>query len=434
MKQYAFWKQSDGRPYRGKDDKHAPCHLLTELGKTATINSEGKISWSNFWFHLKATPAIPSSIAIIGADKKELNSFDTRTIVQQAIKSQITKLGGRKPLSHTDLIAEVNRLASEYYRKQPNGYVLVSSYSIDSFPSRAIKVGNCVISALGARGKRFPYPPDVPQHVAGTPISAHFKSTRYQSIKVKMQARTEHEAYSSARHALDLLRALWTLFATHGSWSMSFRSTAQPQGIIHAGPLETMHKLDGTPVPEFWCDLEYTIDRKNFVPKSGWDTLERDRKWAQKQIAKFPKPQEIENLLVRYVNALDHAVHDIAYLHIWSIIEKITDTIGAKYDETVARASRIFPDAAFVREIIASLRLRRNEIVHAGKQAQSRDQAVNLIKSIVDPHFISLIRNDFGVASLQEYAEVLALPTDRTTLRKRWKQYDKMLKTRGLTT
>jgi len=132
--------------------------------------------------------------------------------------------------------------------------------------------------------------------------------------------------------------------------------------------------------------------------------------------------KELEDLILRYAAALDQTDHNVALLQMWSILERLTNTVGAHHDETVRRTVWLFKDKDLARNLLDCVRLQRNLYVHAARSAEKPDQATYLIKTFVDPHLFSLIRNDLKVTSLEEYGQHLSLPTDVTTLHrnKRW--------------
>src|SRR4051794_3505196 len=69
-------------------------------------------------------------------------------------------------------------------------------------------------------------------------------------------------------------------------------------------------------------------------------------------------------------------------------------------------------DRPSMREVLESLRHHRNRYVHSGNAGKLNTEIAYRIKSIVDPHLIRLLNNNFRVRSLQEYGEFLAYPTD----------------------
>ena len=140
-----------------------------------------------------------------------------------------------------------------------------------------------------------------------------------------------------------------------------------------------------------------------------------------RRIRSLPFRAEIEDLIIRYAAALDHADSDLSLLQMWGLLEKITDTVGANYDETIRRAVWVYKDRSYAKEALEGVRLRRNLFVHAAK-VEERDQFLYLIESFVDPHLLYLIRNDFAVASLDEHGAHLSLPVEPDVLEKQRKQ------------
>ncbi|HUW82030.1 MAG TPA: hypothetical protein VMZ31_04430 [Phycisphaerae bacterium] len=434
-KRYVFWRTPAGRPYRGGDEKHAPLELLADIGTSATINKEGKPTWEAFGFHRLET-AIRARFVVLSPNGVELNETDSWAIIWSAIRSVVQKSGGQSPIRLRAFIEKANASAASHFRTRPKEYVLVTSLSVKSFPATRLKVKNCEIVPLKRRGRRYPYPGVLRLQSRRTAFGRHVDTTEYQFVRVRTAERTIHEAAQRALEALDLLRGLWTLLATYGTWGMHWGSPEQkPLGVIHIGPVHTLHFPDGRLVGNtYWYQPHFAEDRKLFEPKKGWADIERYRRWATRRLHRLPFQQDIEDLIIRYVNALDHANLDVAFLQMWSILEKLTNTVGANYDETIRRAVWRFTDRRLAGEMLESLRLRRNQYVHAAKSPEDREQITYMVKDLVDPHLHDLIRNDFRVESLEEYAACLALPTDIKTLEKRQQQMRRaarMLKRQG---
>jgi hypothetical protein len=206
----------------------------------------------------------------------------------------------------------------------------------------------------------------------------------------------------------------------------------RPLGLIHAGPVHTLHFADGSPAEDrlYWYDPQYFGDRPLFKGDEKWRDMEKKRLWAMKRLAGLRHRSDVEALLVRYAEALDQPSPDVAFLQLWSILEKVTGTIDANYDETIKRAVWWFssPDRALARNLLESLRCRRNQYVHSGKPAQEGDQCAYLIKSFLDPHLLRLIENRFKLGSLEEYGEILRLPTDIDTLEKKRRRLSQALR------
>lgn len=422
-KRYVFWRTPAGAPSKNSGDKHAPTALLAKIGKSASVNADGSISWKEFSFFTIQT-VVRLSVVVVDPGGGELNDDDAWPIVNSAITSIIKRDKGGTPVTPRKLIAQADKHAAKHFRKRPVPYVLVSSLTVDTFPCKQIRVGGCEVAPLKTR-MRYPEPKTLSMKRRNRSDTASG-----QLIRVKTEGRTIHEATEHALQALDILRGLWTLVATFGSSSISFGDQSpKPIGIIHAGRTHTLHKPDGTPIDDiYWYDPHYPVECKSFKPKKGWQELEKLRRWALRRLSRLAYRDALESLIVRYSRALDHANYDISFLHMWSLLEKITDTVGANYDKTIQRTVWMSEEKDIESQLLAALRCQRNQYVHAGTSGDQRDQIAYLVKLFVDAHLIRLIRNDFDVKDLEEYAAYLDLPSNIETLRKKHQRLTRVLR------
>lgn len=414
-KRYAFWRKPNGRPAE-TGSKYAPIEILAEYGSKSTITKEGHINWSTFFSsHLET--ALRSISVIISPNGEELNDRDTWQIIWTSLIDTIKKTGGGKPLKESDVLKIADEKAAEFFRKTEKHYALISSLSISLFPGKSIKIKDCRIYPITSR-KKYP----CPEHVRSYPVlDKHIKTTKYQLVKVLTSGRSVHEAAHHGLDNLNLLRGLWSLFSTYGSWTISFGGPREkPIGIIHNGPIHTLHYRDGKLADDrvFWYERGLNEDYALFSPNAEkWKKIEADRRWAMRQINRLPFRYEVEQLICRYAIALDQSDLNVAFLQMWSILETLTDTIG-NYDETVRRAIWPYQDRGVNKEILECMRSRRNLYVHTARTGEDADQAIYLIKGFVDVHFIRLIRNYINAGTIEEYARHLSLSPDVETLRR----------------
>lgn len=418
-RRYVYWRAPDGKPFRGDDKKHAPAAILAEIGKAATIGEEGGAGWKDLTF-LRHQPSLRSAFVILDENGDELNATDSWVICHSAIDTVIKQGGGSKPVDPSRVIAEANKLAASHFRKQIAKYVLVSSLSIDKFPAKRIELHGCSISPLEERGCRFPLPSAFEEPVFHEAIVQHLRSTKYQLVKIRTEGRTIHQAVDTALDALNLLRGLWTLFATRGAWSMRFGNVKNdPIGIVHTGPIHTLHHPGGSlAVDNYWYEPDYVKDQSVFKPKSGWQQIEKNRRWTVSHLRRRTYREDLALLLMRYASALDNTDMSVAFLQMWSILEKITNTVTARYDDTIDRAIQIFSDRSVAKETLAAVRLRRNQYVHAARSGEDPDQMAYAVKQFVDHHLWILIRNDYHIESLEEYGKCLDMRGDVQDLKK----------------
>src|SRR5262249_31766373 len=154
-----------------------------------------------------------------------------------------------------------------------------------------------------------------------SPFARHLGSTKYCLVKVATQGRSEHEATENGLNALNLLRGLWSLIETQGSWAFRFGGhERKPLGVIHTGPIYTLHYPDGRLARDglYWYEPDYIEDQRLFDGSGRWQKIEKRRKWAMRKMATLNYRRDLEDLLIRYAVALDQPNPSIAFLQMWS--------------------------------------------------------------------------------------------------------------------
>jgi hypothetical protein len=417
--QYAFFRDPTGRAAKRAEGKHAPTQLLAKIGSEAVLQENGAVAWSGSW---DTRDALIRSLIVLGRDGVELNQQDAQEIVWTAIQS-VVKTAPGKPLKANDVLGTADKLAAAYFRRHEQSYVLVGSLSVKDLPARTISIRGCQITSLASRGPQFPLPKVLESRMHRDHFAGHLRSSHYRLVKVACVGRTVHAAVDNALVALNLLRAVWSYAATYGRETKRLGGGPwKPIGVIHSGPVQTLHNPDGTSADDrfYWFDPSYTRDHELFRKDDKWKDLEKVRKWVSRRLAILPYKREMEEILIRYITALDQANPHVAFLHLWGILEKITNTAGGKYDETIERACRVYrkQDRPVVKETLESLRHYRNQYVHAGNAGHDGEEAAYRVKSFVDPHLTRLLHNPYRMKSLSEYGEVLSYPTAIDALQK----------------
>jgi hypothetical protein len=413
------------------DGKGAPTALLAMIGETARVNPGNNVEWP-FPDIKQNELAVRAAIAVLDPDKNELNETDAWSIASQAMKEVILSDGGGKPIKPGAFLKSADKIAAAHFRKSSTDYILLTSLSVESLPCKTMTIGGCKVSTIARRSK-FKEPEAIKKRSHDPLIVAHQKHSKYLPVKVHTSGRTAFEATDRALDALNLLRGLWTLFATFQKWSMSFGSTSQePIGVIHTGAIHTLHNIDGSPAVDlFWYEPGYGADRKLFKPKGGWKKLDKHRLRAMQDLKRCPFGMDIGHLIMRYATALDQADMNVAFMQMWAILEKLTDTVGANYDETIDRLLWVFADRKAAKERLDYLRMRRNQYIHASRTSEEADQTAYMVKAFLDPHLLRLIRNDFDAGSLTDHGKFLALPTNMKTLEKRRDELKRAIKIRS---
>lgn len=417
---YAFWKTPEGKPYKRLDDKYAPTSILKHLANNSTVEGSGNLQWPFDLSFVDNSAVLQSSILIQDNEKRTLNNFDTTSIVKKALHTIVREKGGQCEISATEFIGKANDIAAEFFRNPPQDFSIVTSISLGRVPSEPIRSLDGEVNWLENRTS-FSVPNAVKNLSANAPIKfgQHIETTNYKWISIKTAGRSVADAIERATVSINFLRGVWTLLSGETRPIIPFGSPVQDSpGVIALGPLFTIHGTDGALASEYyWYDSHYQKDQQLYSP-SSWETLETNRKWVFEKIQNHPCHADLVELIGRYAIAHDYLDHDVAFLQMWALIEKISDTIGAQYDTTIKRiAWPYFEDRKIQEEILFHLRGKRNQFVHSSKmESKPNDHPFFLIRPYVNAHLLSLLRNDFNVNSLAEYAGVLSLPTSLDAL------------------
>lgn len=412
---HAYWRRPDGRAHREDNEKYAPSSLLAAFGKNATVRGQ-QISWT-WQGHRENEIAIGSSVIILDPDGRELNEDDSVGIVHNSLNEVIRGMGGGKPVLPKRLLSCINKNTAEFFRTPKTKRTLVTSLSIDDLPSEFIEIEEFRITRCSRR--THPYPDAVLENQSF--VSTHVEGTRYCCVAVETNVGTISQAFDTAISAINLLRGVWNLLATYKSanWSLSIFPQRTWIGKVHTGPIHTLHKHDGSLETElYWLEPDYLEDAALFKPRDGWERVEAGRNNLCKLIAKSPFKQDLIVLLTRYATALDQGNLDVSFLMLWSLLERITDTVGANYDLTIERAISMYSDRSSCKQLLNQMRNRRNQFVHSARSTTDRDQFCYTLKSFVDGHLVELIYNNFNVNSIAEYGQFLSLPHNADRLRR----------------
>jgi hypothetical protein len=317
-------------------------------------------------------------------------------------------------------VTERIRRAEQAYLAQPKlKFVLVSSASIHYDHHRRIptsKIDGGTISFHWGIPARFVAPASLKR--------ASDKLERlpftYAAVTVAVQERCSAAAVERAFQSFDLLRAIWNFDYNFRAYSHRLSAAHQPFNDIVAGPIQTLHAADGTPVEDaYWHDPAYS---ERLTAKEITQNLERTKNTELRfrtAIRESPIGPTLRRLLLRYGRALDERSPGAAFLRLWAVLEEATGTQNARYDETIRRASFLWPDTDFQRVILNDIRYWRNSMVHEGTEPEQVFHAVEELRHYVERLILFLRQNARRFKDMQQFANFLDLPVDAAELLRR---------------
>ena len=140
---------------------------------------------------------------------------------------------------------------------------------------------------------------------------------------------------------------------------------------------------------------------------------------------------EFREVFVRYARALDGIDFDSTFLKLWALLELLTVTTSARYDQTINRALFVFQEQELNRVLLEHLRDYRNATVH---DAMSTDLVHDFnwqLKQYVDALIRFHIMFSGRFETWTEAGAFLDLPRDPETLKKRLAAIREALRYRG---
>lgn len=412
---FVYFRTSNDRPT--DDDKSAPRSLLAELGKRAKVSKDMQISWSGFNFDFDL---IYQLIAIIDERGNELNHADTTYIIDNSI-NEIIRTSPGKSIEPKVLRETANKHANAFFSRPRSQFKMIAALSVENLPAKRFKFNNNWLGEVSERLKRFPLPKIVLSSQYRHPFADFAESTQYKWLYVDCSGRTPDEAMDEAMRSLDLFRACLEFSKSAGTKTFRLSTFSQrSRGSFTAGRLFTLHDKDGRPAvhDRFWFNRDFVTEQSLFRDRPS-QPLEKRRLGVVRCLANSKYRKELEELLVRYIWAIDQPNDNYAFVMLWSILEKITGSI--KHEEVAKSASWIFEKSVrgMINDILLACRQYRNRHVHDAASDPHGDRMLTQIRYVVESHLARLIYNPFGLERFEHYAKLLSLPLDSNELQLR---------------
>ena len=346
---------------------------------------------------------------------------------QRIISDALFSLDPSKLITSKGLVASLARHEADYLKLPAQRYSLVTSISAkfgDHF--KEIRDGNVRIQFLRDRPARFDRKPF--EGIYSWPKEPDVKD--YTFVVVTVDARTIHEAFERAVEGLDYHRGMWNYSLTKLTISRSSGSP-QPLGDIGLGRVHTVHLPTGAAVGEtFWY-------QPSFVPqpvvdvRPDWNRVIEDASVVRRKHRRDQYASKFRELFIRYARALDGVDFDSTFLKLWSLLEVLTVTTRAQYDQTIKRALFVFREQELNRVLLEHLRDYRNATVH---DALSTDLVHNFnwqLKQYVDELLRFHVMWSGRFETWEDAGAFLDLPRDVTALKKRLATSREALRYRG---
>jgi hypothetical protein len=399
----------EGRMTVKWNNEYNPNELAKKINAIKITDKNGNTSFHAFPY--TEYLAVLESMLTFESDVPE---SDRSKIIRDAVST--TARNGI--LSSKNLLIEIDKATRRFLSLPINKYVFISSLSINQtgslLPRQRIN-GNLIT----------PQPSLNKKYLAGikhlqelTKFNIDIKPPiNYMPIKISVYGRTFYEAFDIGINTLDLLRGIWNLGFNRSQRTRISFGTGEPVNKIRTGPVHSLHLTNGELATDTgWFDPDFRLAKPLDITPH---TTPLNRSVAN-TILKLKKSQyrnELEDAIILYTRALDLQDWNSAFLKLWSLLEKLTDTEGS-YSTTIRRASFVFQDKEYYQQVLKHLKNYRNKFVHDAFSSHGIETYMYQLKECTEALLGFHIGNSFGFRSIKEAAEFLDLPTDKKILNK----------------
>jgi len=353
----------------------------------------------------------------------EIPESENSVIVNKAVEAAARK----GQLTAKAILGEVAREENAYLSKPKQNYVLATNISIHYFEElKRATVNGCPLTFSRYLPKGFNRKPIMPYWKR---LKIVDNPTTYTYVRISVKARDEHAAFTTAIDALDLLRGIWNLYFNRSMGMRFSMGRTQLINKVTLGPLHTLHWPNGNlaTTDTIWYEPEYMGANDQHI-SGQWESLHKFEQSVRKRLAKHLYKSEVEDVIRRYTRALDHRDMHVAFVELWSVLEKLTSTLKAQYDVTIKRTVFRYNDRDLHKQVLQHLRDFRNENVHAGHRTSRIETLIFQLKRYVEGLLMFHIGNTLKFNSIEEASRFLDLDADVSVLKEKIKAMNRAIK------
>jgi hypothetical protein len=411
-----FWTKGDGSRYSGNDGRYAPSSLLARIFSAAKLDGD-KVTWDYFESPQNGKFIVASLLTVIDNEGNTLSDTDKRRLVNQAISDTVKQY--KEKATHSGFLSNLERRVDKFLSSIAT-YRLHTSLSVDALLPKKLLYANCCITETSTvnfeyhEGDRFEIL---------YPSIAKFLNNKNRYLDVIVQAEGYSE-WDSLKRASDFISLYCGIYNLCVNWRIRSERMGDnindPIGVVQPAPY--MHFINVTNRICFdTYSYEPTFRRSNRIFATGSNNF-RFNLVIDRLNHLFEKNRSywivLSDLLIRYNAAMSTNLMNEAFLVLWSVLERITGTVGGKYDETISRASWIYDDHTYCKNLLEGIRLNRNKYVHSSYMSHQAVQNVHVLRPIIERHLFILLFVFKHLSSIDDYAKILSMSFSVKSLQK----------------
>ena len=333
--------------------------ILSRIQAVRNVDSNDKVFFRGFDLH-ELLPVLQSMLEFPLA----ANIVEPSTLVWKTVANMTGDLTPKA------FIASINSTLSKEISTKETEYYILTSISINSIglPNRIIQGDGTIFVRHRDYPKKYAKPREDAIRKRKQQIEIDDTPSNYTKLIIKVISKSPYGAMTNALNVLDTQRAIWCLLSNHSMELIG--NPINPINVIRTGGIHTIHYKDGTIASDnVWYEPNFS--KATLFTSKDTELLNKDSKYAFRNLRQSKYNKDIRNSLLRYVRALDEKDQNTAFLKLWGALETLASPNLANYEKLIKRCSFLFKDHEYHQQILEHLREYRNQSIHSGDQVDN---------------------------------------------------------------
>lgn len=342
-------------------------------------------------------------------------------IARNIVESAIFEAGRRGTITADSLMRAINASERRYLNLPIQRFILVTSLSISPVNRmKNIIIGNTEIIFNNQLNPRITRERNDLIRDAAYRLFAEIPNN-YRNVRVHVSARSDHEAAEKGLDSLDFVRGVWNWMLNRSQFIRISMGRPESVNTIVLGPIHTLHRLNGEIVSKVWWYEPFYLGAMNRIYFVNEQEILASMKFLEKvrrKLSTHPYQKAIKEAIINYTRALDERNWYNAYMRLWIVLEKLTDTrVNVNYKITSERTAFLFDDYKYQMQVLKHLRDFRNEYAHSGAENSEIETYMYQLKRCVEGLLSFHLRNRFNFQNISEAALFLSQSSESETIK-----------------
>ncbi|MGA9221928.1 MAG: hypothetical protein WBZ57_12110 [Pseudomonas graminis] len=249
----------------------------------------------------------------------------------------------------------------------------------------------------------------------------------YCAVTVTLKSKDPMDAFIAAMNELDYVRGLHCLVLNPESEFRFGTGSSAPLNKVMLGGMHTLHDQRGKLINKqiYWYERNYEV--RSVLTVKNRLMLKKNFEFFDANMAAFKDGPAVKDAFVRYVRAFDEQDRNVTIQKAWASLESLLSPGENNADAIVRRASFLFSERSYYKQVLEHLREYRNRNVHLGYEVENLDYHCYQLQMFFKQAIFFYLRNAEFFEDLASANKFLDMPSDVSELQKLRRTVDKAI-------